>query len=77
MLKNNVRHAPEYNYPTEFMAAIDTIEHLHKDRDHWKARAEKLDKEWQEEHRVLALLVAAGHVTEDKVEQARELLRKS
>lgn len=58
------------------MAASDTIEKLTKERDHWKTFAEMRTKELDKEHQVLALLIAAGLVSEEKVEQARELLRK-
>ena len=38
-------------------------------------RVKKLEREWEEENRVIRLLLAAELVSEDKVEQARELAR--
>lgn len=43
------------------------------ERDALKARVEKLEREWLEEHRIIKLLEAAGFVTEQKISQAREL----
>ena len=49
------------------------IDLLRAERDNLKDRVNRLEREWTEEHRVIELLRAAGLVTEEKIQQAREL----
>ena len=49
------------------------IDLLRAERDNLKDRVSRLEREWTEDHRVIELLRAAGFITEEKVQQAREL----
>ena len=49
------------------------IDLLRAERDNLKDRVSRLEREWMEEHRVIELLRAAGFITEEKVQQPREL----
>lgn len=43
---------------------------------HVQAHVSRLQAEWREEHLILQFLIAAGYVSEDKVNLARELARE-
>ena len=49
-----------------------TAEELQRENEQLRERVAKLEREWLEENRIVKLLVAAGLVTEQKAEQARE-----
>lgn len=57
------------------MDPIKTTEQWRTDLDKAEKLAERMDDACLKETRVIQLLVAAGLVTEEKVEAARELLR--
>lgn len=50
-----------------------TAEELQRENEQLRERVAKLEREWLEENRIVKLLIAAGLVTEQKAEQAREL----
>lgn len=54
----------------------ESKEALQKEVATLRERVKKLEKEWLEEYRVIQLLVAAEFVHKDKVQQARELIRR-
>lgn len=50
-----------------------TIEEVQKENADLNERLKRLQREWEEENRIIRLLIAADFVTEEKCEQARSL----
>ncbi len=50
-----------------------TIKEVQKENADLKERLKRLEREWEEENRIIRLLIAADFVTEEKCEQARSL----
>ena len=65
-------HGSASNYQITFMTT-KTAEELQRENEQLRERVTKLEREWLEEYRTVKLLIAAGIVTEQKAEQAREL----
>ena len=50
-----------------------TIEEVQKENADLRERLKRLQREWEEENRIIRLLIAADFVTEEKCAQARAL----
>lgn len=57
--------------------APPSMESLTAEVQHLNGRIERLEKDWREEHTVIKVLLAAGHVTEHQVEAARSLIHET